>query len=207
MLSPQYNTTTQRYALASQARTKLLSCAAQSKNTELNLRVLVGHANLLDRVMGTLQEPNAAGDDNESDEDVEESQIAEYESDDEEGQFDDDSDSDNDYVIEPQHVTFSLPAPPRATVYEYNSDSEEDDGENDSDSDSDFYNDSASEPEENYATVKLHRPSHYTLTRDGDMAKPSNGNLLLVSIPEENDDELDVDHHGTPRQLSGETAA
>lgn len=41
----------QQYLLASKARAKLMKCAATDHNKDYNLRVLVGHANLLDKVM------------------------------------------------------------------------------------------------------------------------------------------------------------
>ncbi|SCU92997.1 LADA_0G00782g1_1 [Lachancea dasiensis] len=40
----------QRYVLADMAQRKLLGCALNKQNTDLDLRILVGHANLLDRL-------------------------------------------------------------------------------------------------------------------------------------------------------------
>ncbi|CEP61272.1 Ecm13p LALA0_S02e10660g [Lachancea lanzarotensis] len=40
----------ERALLTQQARSKLIRCAHSDKNTDLNLRILVGHANLLDRL-------------------------------------------------------------------------------------------------------------------------------------------------------------
>ncbi|SCW03727.1 LAFE_0G16886g1_1 [Lachancea fermentati] len=45
----------QQYVLANRARSKLLTCAAAGKKKDFDLRVLVGHANLLDRVMESIQ--------------------------------------------------------------------------------------------------------------------------------------------------------
>lgn len=49
-----------QYALASKARTKLMRCAkdAQRANREYNLRVLVGHANLLDKITENVERIN-----------------------------------------------------------------------------------------------------------------------------------------------------
>lgn len=49
-----------QYSLASKARTKLMRCAkdAQKANKEYNLRVLVGHANLLDRITENVERMN-----------------------------------------------------------------------------------------------------------------------------------------------------
>ncbi|QLG71451.1 hypothetical protein HG535_0B04930 [Zygotorulaspora mrakii] len=48
----------QQYLLASKARAKLMRCAATDSNKDYNLRVLVGHANLLDRVMESVDSYN-----------------------------------------------------------------------------------------------------------------------------------------------------
>lgn len=48
----------QQYLLASKARTKLLRCANAEKNKDYNLRVLVGHANLLDKLMDNIDKFN-----------------------------------------------------------------------------------------------------------------------------------------------------
>lgn len=52
-----------QYALASRARTKLLRCAkdAQRANKEYNLRVLVGHANMLDKITESVEHMQASG--------------------------------------------------------------------------------------------------------------------------------------------------
>ncbi|SCU78988.1 LADA_0A09054g1_1 [Lachancea dasiensis] len=194
-----YNTVTERYALASQARTKLLRCASQSKKSDLDLRVLVGHANLLDKVMETLQEEDGSG---ESDDECEIEPV----------QLTHDlSNDDRSYVVGEQHVTFSLPSVPVQTVHEYNSDSDSDSEDDDdeplsSNDDDDDY--SLSDPEEELKMLgrntQLRRPGHYTLASDGGMMKISNGNLLLVSIPEEDEEHtLDI---SSPRQMSHGTA-
>ena len=47
-------TMSQRYLLANKARTKLMQCVSSTKNRDYDLRVLVGHANLLDSVMDSI---------------------------------------------------------------------------------------------------------------------------------------------------------
>lgn len=44
----------QQYLLASKARSKLLQCASTGKNKDYDLRILVGHANLLDKLMNSI---------------------------------------------------------------------------------------------------------------------------------------------------------
>lgn len=44
----------QQYLLAGKARSKLLKCASTEKNKDYDLRILVGHANLLDRLMDNI---------------------------------------------------------------------------------------------------------------------------------------------------------
>lgn len=48
----------QQYLLASKVRTKLLRCANAEKNKDYNLRILVGHANLLDKLMDNIDKFN-----------------------------------------------------------------------------------------------------------------------------------------------------
>lgn len=47
-------TVSQQYLLASKVRSKLLKCASTEKNKDYDLRVLVGHANLLDKLMDSI---------------------------------------------------------------------------------------------------------------------------------------------------------
>ncbi|SCU79794.1 LAME_0B00386g1_1 [Lachancea meyersii CBS 8951] len=219
----QCTNTTERYALASKARSKLLSCAAQSKKKELNLRVLVGHANLLDRVMETIHN----SEDNSGDEEEEEEGLHEEA---EEGELDYDQmdepvvlvggrseESSPNYITGPPHVTFTLPAAPQHTIYEYNSDSDSEtesesdseiENENFSDDSSDYddygiYNDSETELKRLRAKNSdyLRRPATYTLAHDENMTKPSSGDLLLVSIPEENEEGEEM-NESAPRQLA-----
>ncbi|SCW01115.1 LAFE_0D05402g1_1 [Lachancea fermentati] len=197
-----YSKTIKRYALASQARTKLLGCTAQTKRPDLNLRVLVGHGNLMDKVMETLHEDEEL---NESDDEdrVERVLMA----------------SDDAYFgrCEP-HVTFSLPLNPVHTVFEYDSDSDiegdtEDDIEEEDDELDDFGGGNENYGVENYTSAfttrgrnaNLHRPGHYTLAHEGGMTKISNGNLLLVSISEEGEEEHGMEST-TPRRLSNHAA-
>ncbi|CUS20861.1 LAQU0S01e16270g1_1 [Lachancea quebecensis] len=186
---------TQRYTLASRARSKMMRCASQGKSQDLNLRVLVGHANLLDRVMESLH--------SEEDEEV--------------------NTSDEDEPIElgitsasgPGHVTFALPQP-LETVYEYDSDSDSDnDGassEYDTESDDDFSSESDSESEdesddENFPGFG--KSKNYTLTgSDAATAsqprKHGGGNLYLFSLTDD-----DTGTTATGRDLAacnGETA-
>ncbi|KOH00799.1 Ecm13p [Saccharomyces eubayanus] len=52
-----------QYALASTARSKLARCvSATTRNKDYNLRVLVGHANLLDKITANVEAHNAAVD-------------------------------------------------------------------------------------------------------------------------------------------------
>lgn len=44
----------QQYLLAGKAKSKLLKCASTEKNKDYDLRILVGHANLLDRLMDNI---------------------------------------------------------------------------------------------------------------------------------------------------------
>ncbi|SCU82321.1 LAFA_0C10506g1_1 [Lachancea sp. 'fantastica'] len=210
----QHTTTTERYALASKARTKLLNCAAQSSKKDLNLRLLVGHANLLDRVMESLHN-NDAQDDTELEED--------------EPNFDeidepvhlvrDDTDKTPNYVTGNTHVSFTLPAAPEHTIYEYSSDS---DSESDSASEDEDYSDGSDDSDDyeydedyqvydhdNVARARQHvehsaylrRPATYTLAHGESMTKPTGGDLLLVSIPEDNE-EGDHLSSSAPRQLT-----
>ncbi|AQZ15549.1 ECM13 (YBL043W) and YJR115W [Zygosaccharomyces parabailii] len=47
-------TVSQQYLLASKVRSKLLKCASTEKNKDYDLRILVGHANLLDKLMDSI---------------------------------------------------------------------------------------------------------------------------------------------------------
>lgn len=49
----------QQYLLASKARSKLMKCANSGKNKDYDLRVLVGHANMLDRLMENIERFNS----------------------------------------------------------------------------------------------------------------------------------------------------
>ncbi|CEP64895.1 uncharacterized protein LALA0_S14e01684g [Lachancea lanzarotensis] len=193
----QHATTTETYALASKARSKLLNCAAQSSKKDLNLRLLVGHANLLDKVMESLHNHDSQDDDAELEEDE-----PNFDEMDEPVHLvhDDDEKSPN-YVTGGSHVTFTLPAAPEHTIYEYDSDSDsdsnsEDDDYSDGSDDSDDY-----EYDEDYQVYDydnlvrarqgvehaayLRRPATHTLAHGESMKKPSGGDLLLVSIPED----------------------
>lgn len=52
-------TVSQQYVLASKARSKLMKCANAGKNKDFDLRVLVGHANMLDRLMDSIEKFNS----------------------------------------------------------------------------------------------------------------------------------------------------
>ncbi|QLL31511.1 hypothetical protein HG536_0B03740 [Torulaspora globosa] len=52
-------TVSQQYLLASKARSKLMKCANAGKNKDYDLRVLVGHANMLDRLMDNIEKFNS----------------------------------------------------------------------------------------------------------------------------------------------------
>ncbi|QLQ79025.1 hypothetical protein HG537_0B03720 [Torulaspora globosa] len=49
----------QQYLLASKARSKLMKCANTGKNKDFDLRILVGHANMLDKLMDSIEKFNS----------------------------------------------------------------------------------------------------------------------------------------------------
>ncbi|CAR22308.1 KLTH0D00528p [Lachancea thermotolerans CBS 6340] len=166
---------TQRYTLASRARSKMMRCASQGKGQDLDLRVLVGHANLLDRVMESLH--------TEEEEEV--------------------STSDEEEPVElgitsevgSGHVTFALPQP-LETVYECDSDSDSDNDDEatssdyDSDSDGEFSSDSDNESEDESdeeGFSNFGKSRNYTLTGSDAATTPvlrkhGGGNLYLFSL-------------------------
>ncbi|SCU81026.1 LAMI_0B04522g1_1 [Lachancea mirantina] len=149
----------QQYILANRARSKLLACAATGKNREFELRVLVGHANLLDRVVESIQGAEESGSESASESEEEAVSAGESVSESASDSEPESAEAEKEYVYVysdrrvrrngrgpdgPQAVSFAV----RTSDFEvYGSESE---SESDSGSESDSESEPESEPELQY---------------------------------------------------------
>ncbi|SCU77624.1 LAME_0A01728g1_1 [Lachancea meyersii CBS 8951] len=116
----------ERYLLAEKARNKLIRCAHSGKGGDLNLRILVGHANLLDR-LALEEHRDELGNDAQSDTGVYNSVVSEdflSDSESDSGESDVDSysysysDSDSDEYSQPDEYCYDASETPAVTLYE-----------------------------------------------------------------------------------------
>lgn len=143
----------QQYVLASKARSKLMKCANAGRNKDFDLRVLVGHANMLDRLMENIDKFNgkdcaAAGSYGveyiSSDEDSdEENRALSSDSSSDEADSEDDTDDDTDDEADRAYAQPLLIGPGRSTsvvtvTIDRRIDNDEYDSESESESESDY---------------------------------------------------------------------
>lgn len=184
-----------QYLLAGRARSKLLQCASTEKNKDYDLRILVGHANLLDRLMDNIdsftynqrQQENGSLQYMSSDDDFDEEEYELHRQDsfsDSEGSISSDSEEEDD---DEDEVGIPLECP----VGYY--------GSTPSFSKSDHFVDSAWEEESSergYVPLKLGSPTRYN--NMGEEEEESDGG----SEEEEDEEGLSTDENDTEQDLS-----
>ncbi|GAV56212.1 hypothetical protein ZYGR_0BA01180 [Zygosaccharomyces rouxii] len=196
----------QQYLLAGKAKSKLLKCASTEKNKDYDLRILVGHANLLDRLMDNIDSFTYA-------QRQEEGGSLEYFSSDDEEEEDEEEDFDPEDEL---HLQESFSDSSSSSESEGEEEEEEEEEETHIESPVGYYGSTprysqsvqfASPWEDGsgqreYVPLKLGSPGRYTNTGFGDEQEDYEDDEDDDDDDEESEDELSTDGSDLEQDLS-----